>query len=51
MALSRNQSRLFVLILVLVMVGLATLAAILISRGMNDEELQEHIQQMEETER
>lgn len=48
MALDQKKSRLFVVILVLVMVGLALLATVLINNGMNDEDLQEHLESLEE---
>lgn len=48
MALSRTHSRAFVIALVAVMIGLATMAAVLITRGMNDENLQERVRQLEE---
>ena len=50
MALSPNRSRAFVVTLVALMIGLAILATVLITRGMNDEELQEQVRQLEETE-
>lgn len=48
MALSRNRSRAFVVTLVAVMIGLAVFATVLITRGMNDEQLQERVRQLEE---
>jgi hypothetical protein len=49
MALSPNRSRAFVIAMVAIMIGLAILATILITRGMNDEELQEQVRQFEGT--
>lgn len=48
MALDQKKSRLFVVILVLVMVGLALLATVLINNGMNNEDLQEHLDEVRE---
>lgn len=47
MALSSSRSRAFVLTLIAVMIGLAILATVLITRGMNDKELQEQVRQFE----
>lgn len=48
MALSPARSRLFVLVMLGVMIGLAILATVLITRGMNDEGLQELVRQDED---
>ena len=50
MALSTGQSRGFVVFIVVLMIGLALLATVLITRGMNDESLQERVRQLEEGE-
>ncbi len=50
MALSPKRSRVFVVVMLLVMIGLAILATVLITRGMNDEGLQELVRQDEEAE-
>ncbi len=50
MALSPFRSRVFVLALVVLMLGLAVLATVLITRGMNNEGLQELVRQDEEAE-
>ena len=50
MALAPNRSRAFVRMLVVVMLGLAVLATVLITRGMNDAELQHQVRQLEEME-
>ena len=46
MALDQKKSRMFVVTLVLVMVGLALLATVLINNGMNDDNLQEHLDEV-----
>jgi hypothetical protein len=47
MALSRRSTRLFVIGLVTFAVALAVFAAISITSGWNDEEIQEHVRQQE----
>lgn len=51
MALSRSQSRRFVIGFVALMLGLAALATVLIVRGWDDPELQRRVEQMEERRR
>ena len=48
MALSLNRSRAFVVTVVAVMIGLPILATVLITCGMNYEQLQEQVRQLEE---
>ncbi len=50
MALSPARSRVFVIFLLAVMIGLAVLATVMITNGMNDEGLQELVRQDEEAE-
>lgn len=40
----------FVILMVVIMLGLATLATIMITQGMNDPELQEHLRGLEQHE-
>jgi hypothetical protein len=47
---SRRRSRLFVAAFVFVLLALAALATVLITRGWNDEALQERVRQLEEAE-
>lgn len=49
MTLSPKRSRAFVIAMVAIMIGLAILATVLITRGMNDEQLQEQLRQLEGT--
>ena len=51
MQLSRRQSRLFVVVFVLVALALAVFAAVAITRGWQNETLQERIRQQEEAAR
>ena len=51
MTLSPKRSRAFVIAMVAIMIGLAILATVLITRGMNDEQLQEQLRQLEGTTR
>ena len=51
MQLSRRQSRLFVVVFVLVALALAVFAAVAITRGWQNEALQERIRQQEEAAR
>lgn len=48
MTLSRQQTRRFVVALVVLMLGLSVLATVLITRGWQDEDLQEQVSDMEE---
>ena len=47
-ALPRRRTRVLVLTLVAVMLGLAALATVVILNGWNDEDLQEHIESLDE---
>ena len=47
MALSPKRSRAFVIVLVVTMIALAVMATVLITRGMNNEQLQEQVRQLE----
>lgn len=48
MPLTRRQSRAFVLALLAVMLGLAVLATVVITNGWQNEDLQEHLQTLDE---
>lgn len=46
-ALSRSQSRLFVVVFIAMLLGLSIFATVMITRGWNDEGLQQRVQQQE----
>ncbi|NNF59566.1 MAG: hypothetical protein HKN04_15120 [Rhodothermaceae bacterium] len=46
--LPRRRTRMLVLILVAVMLGMAALATVVITNGWNDEDLQEHLQSLDD---
>ena len=47
MPLSRPQTRAFVLVLVVLMLGLSVLATVMITRGWSNETVQEQVEQQE----